>query len=96
MKCPDTIDDARVICHTGIDARHQHTGNTRHIVSGQLVGPVNGLAICQYSGDTAFYLFSCDATWCSIADTCHESLAEARHQAEFEYVGVSSTWTFKP
>lgn len=96
MECPDAIDDARVICYTRIDGRHRHTGNTRQIVAGQLVGPANGLAICQYPGDEAFYLFGCDATWCSVTDTWHESLEDAQHQAEFEYVGVSSTWLFKP
>ena len=96
MECPEAIDGARVICYTPIDARHRHTGNTRQIVAGKLVGPANGLAICQYPDDHGFYLFGCDATWCSITDTWHQSLEDAQHQAEFEYVGVSSTWVFKP
>lgn len=90
------IDDARVIRYTRIDARHQHTGNTRQLVADQLLGPASGLAICQYPGDKSFYLFSCDVQWRCLTDTWHESLDDAQHQAEFEYVGVSSTWISKP
>lgn len=96
MECPDTIDRAKVICYTRIDSRHKHTGNTRQIVAGELMGAASGLAICQYPDDAAFYLFGCDDSWCTITDTWHESLDDAQHQAEFEYVGVSSTWVFKP
>jgi hypothetical protein len=96
MECPNTIGNAKVICYTRIDSRHRYTGNTRQIVGGELVGPASGLAVCQYPGDTAFYLFGCDETWSNITDTWHESLDDAQHQAEFEYVGVSSTWVFKP
>jgi hypothetical protein len=95
MECPDAIDGARVICYTRIDGRHEHTGNTRHTVAGQCVGPASGLAICQYLGETSFYLFSCDAIWCSITDTSHQSLEEAQAQAEYEYVGTFDTWIFK-
>jgi hypothetical protein len=51
-----------------------------------------GLAICQYPGDTAYYLFGCDEAWRTITDTWHETLQRAREQAEFEYEGVTSTW----
>ena len=51
-----------------------------------------GLAICQYLGETAFYLFGCDEAWQTITDTWHETLEEAQDQAEFEYAGVTATW----
>jgi hypothetical protein len=37
-------------------------------------------------------LFGCDKEWHHITDTWHESLEEAKRQAEFEYEGVSATW----
>jgi hypothetical protein len=58
------------------------------------MGPMAGLAICQYAGEDAFYLFGCDPDWQSITDTWHQTLEEAQEQAEFEYERVSQTWTF--
>lgn len=80
------------MCYTPIDQRHRHTGNTKQIVGGVVLGPAAGLVICQYSDDTAFYLFGCDAQWKSQSDTWHEELEDAKAQAEFEYEGTSKTW----
>ena len=33
-----------------------------------------------------------DETWQPVTDTWHETLEDAKHQAEFEYEGVASTW----
>ena len=90
---PHTIGDADVVCYTPIDERHRFTGKTRQIVAGQLMGPMAALAICQYADDPGFYLFGCDTDWRSITDTYHETLKEATEQAEFEYAGVTQTWT---
>jgi hypothetical protein len=38
------------------------------------------------------YLYSCDENWVPFTDTWHESVEEAKRQAEFEYVGSSVTW----
>jgi len=51
-----------------------------------------GLAICQYEKEDAFYLFGCDAEWNSQTDTWHQTVEEAKEQAEFEYQGTSGTW----
>ena len=56
------------------------------------MGPVAGLAICRYPGDTGYYLFYCDSEWEPITDTWHQSLEDAEHQAEFEYQGAAQTW----
>ncbi len=89
---PDTVGGAKVICYTPIDTRHRHTGNTKQIVGGVLLGPAKGLAICQYDGESAFYLFGCDEEWNSLSDTWHETLEDAKEQAEFEYEGTKETW----
>lgn len=89
---PLRIEGAIVTCYSPIDVRHHHTGNCRQIVAGMLQGTAAGLAICQYEGDDSFYLFSCDENWHVVSDTCHDTLEEAKRQAEFEYDGVSSTW----
>jgi hypothetical protein len=91
-KCPQIVGGARVICYTPIDERHRHTGKTKQIVAGIVLGAVSGLAICQYEGEECFYLFGCDAHWNSLSDTWHESLEDAKSQAEFEYEGTLNTW----
>lgn len=90
--CPYIVGGARVICYTPIDARQRRTGNTTHLVGGEEIDPAHGLAICQYDGEEAFYLFACDAQWNSQTDTWHKSLQDAKEQAEFEYAGTFSTW----
>ena len=53
---------------------------------------VSHLAICRHDGEAAYYLFRCDELWQVIADTWHETLEAAMHQAEWEYTGVVDTW----
>jgi hypothetical protein len=89
---PRVVSGAKVICFTPIDERHHHTGNCKQIVAGIVQGPAAGLAVCQYPGENCFYLFGCNAAWGSVTDTWHETLEEAKEQAEFEYEGVSATW----
>lgn len=89
---PEVIGGAKVICFTPLDAQHRHTGNCKQIVNGILLGAAAGLAICQYEGESAYYLFGCDAEWNTLSDTWHETLENAKEQAEFEYEGVSLTW----
>ena len=91
-KPPATIGGATVLRYSPIDQRHRHNGSCKHFVAGRLVGPTAGLAICQYPNDSGFYLFGCDECWNSVTDTYHDTLADALHQADFEYEGVSITW----
>ena len=91
---PTNFGDERVICYSPLDERHTFTGGCRQIVAGQLLGQMAGLVICQSPESGGFYLFGCDDDWSVVTDTWHETLDDALHQAEFEYVGVSSTWTY--
>lgn len=91
-QCPSEISGAQVLLYTPIDGRHTHTGNTRQIVNGAVLGAASGLAICQYPGDQEVYLFGCDAHWASQSDTWHQCVADAKDQAEFEYAGTAATW----
>ena len=91
-KIPKEVGGASVVLYTPIDERHRHTGNCEQIVAGELMGAAAGLAICQYEGEDSFYLFGCDENWETVTDTWHQTLQEAKEQAEFEYEGVSATW----
>ncbi len=88
---PKEIDSFPVICYSPIDERHRFTRNTRQIVNGELMGAMSGLAICR-AAESEFYLFSCDSDWNTVTDTWHESVEDAKKQAEFEYEGVGKTW----
>jgi hypothetical protein len=89
---PKIIDRAKTICFSIIDAQVQPTGNCKQVVGGVLQGPASGLAICRYEGEKTFYLFGCDENWQCITDTLHDTLEDAKKQAEFEYTGVSNIW----
>ena len=58
------------------------------------MGAMAALAICQPPGAQEFYLFGCDADWNVVTDTWHQNLDQAKEQAEFEYEGISKTWSY--
>lgn len=89
---PNLLDGASVICYTPLDRRHTYTGICRQLRDGIVHGPAAGLAICQYPNESCYYLFGCDADWGVIIDTWHQTLQDAKDQAEFEYSGVARTW----
>lgn len=89
---PEVLGGARLLAFATIDGSVTPTGGTTHSVNGVVLGPAAGLAIVRYEGDGSFYLFYCDTAWQVVADTCHASLDLARHQAEFEYRGVTGRW----
>ena len=89
---PRDVGGARVVMYTPIDERHRHTGNCRQIVADVLMGAAAGLAICKSEEEGAYYLFGCDENWQTLTDTWHQSIDDAKKQAEFEYEGVTATW----
>lgn len=89
---PKIIDGANLILYSPNDERHRHTGNCKQIVAGELMEAANNLAICQYDSENCFYLFGCDENWNVVTDTWHETIEDAKKQAEFEYEGISNTW----
>jgi hypothetical protein len=89
---PEQLGGATVVRWSVIDDRQQPTGVCRHLINGELQGPAAALAICQYEGETAYYLFGCDSEWNTVTDTWHPTFEEALEQAESEYAGVSHTW----
>ena len=91
---PQQIGGATVIGYAAVDERVRPTGNCRHSWGAEPLGPAAGLAICQYPGEDAFYLFSCDSAWREYADTWHETLDDALRQAAFEYEGVGQNWVW--
>ena len=89
---PMEIGGAEVLCFAAFATWQRQTGLCHHIVPENVELLVAGLAICQYPDDPGYYLFRCDSDWQSITDTYHESIEEAKSQAEFEYVGIAAKW----
>ncbi len=85
---PEVIDGARVLKVAELAAARP-TGNTRHIVGGELRSDYAALVIAQYPGDDSYDLLYCDEDWNAVTDTFHLDLDSALHQAAFEYHGVS-------
>jgi hypothetical protein len=90
-RAPKMMGGVEVVLYSPIDERHRFTRNTKQIVRGKLMDSMAGLAICTNNPDS-FYLFECDENWNVVTDTWHASLEDAKHQAEFEYEGISKTW----
>ena len=91
---PDLIGNARVICYVVVNLSSP-TANTQHFVHGKLQDAAYGLAICQYKPEGGYYLFYCNNDWVEFADTWHETVDDAKDQAEYEYTGITDFWRYK-
>lgn len=89
---PNEIGQAKVLEYVVLSEHHEPTGNTRHEITGEQINQFYGLAICKYKEDPGYYLFYCDESWIERTDTYHDSLEEAKEQAEFELVGTITDW----
>src|SRR5262245_40060496 len=89
---PKQLDGANVLLWTTDVHATKPTVRTTHRVGDHVLGPAAALAICQYEGDSQYYLFYCDEEWSVRTDTCHQSMDDAKRQAEFEYEGISPLW----
>jgi hypothetical protein len=95
---PSKINGLRVLRYSPVDARHYFTGrNERRYAGGPLqdevlLGPVAGLAICEWRSGGEVLLMGCDADWRPQWKTGCAGIEAALSQAEFEYEGVSATW----
>ncbi|MEX2154342.1 MAG: hypothetical protein WD825_13465 [Gemmatimonadaceae bacterium] len=89
---PEDIGGFEVICWTILDDRHEASGRAAHSVRGGRMSPPSGLAICKDDRGGAFYLFQCDDDWEPMSDSWHQTLDDAKNQAELEFTGSSDTW----
>jgi hypothetical protein len=91
---PDIIGNARVICYAVVNLCLP-TFNTRHFAHGKLLDVAYGLAICEYKPGEGYYLFYCNDQWNEFADGWHETIDDAKDQAEYEYAGITNNWNYK-
>ncbi len=81
---PQLLDGARVLETASLEGAAA-TGRTRHVVGGEEIAKFSALAIAAYDAESGVYLFYCDEEWRVVTDTRHDSVEEARAQAEFEF-----------
>jgi hypothetical protein len=94
LDVPDVIGDASVTCYAVINLCTP-TGNTKHYADGKPLSAAYGLAICEYKPNSGYYLFYCNDAWETFADTWHETIDDAKDQAEYEYTGITNNWIDK-
>jgi len=70
---------------------HRRPGRTRHSTNGREFPPFVSLEIARDPGDSGFYLLHICGNGAT-ADTHHESIEAAMHQAEFEFGVQSNEW----
>jgi hypothetical protein len=92
MECPAKIGEDKVLAWAQTSGSARPTGNTVHRFNGEVLDPVPCLAICEIENQGGYLLFYCDEQWEQCADTWHQTLDDAKAQAEFEYDGISSHW----
>ena len=89
-------DGARLLYFSTIDSRHRRTENATHWVNGKLLGSATALVIYEVGSgrDHCYYLLGYNPAWDGLDWTLtrHNSLEEAKRQAEFEYEGIRHTW----
>ena len=93
---PAVLDAGKVVCFARITPGVRRTGATLHTRDGEALASVAGLVITQESSGSSYYLLYCDNQWRPLTDTWHESLGDAKEQAEFEYEGIGQRWQSLP
>lgn len=83
--------NAKIICYAITDDL-THTHNTSHYIGGVLHGKFKSLVVCQFPNDNGYYLLYFDDKGEEITDTWHETLEDAKDQAEYEYPGITNIW----
>ncbi len=79
---PTNIGESKVILYSHIDQRHTPTGACKHEIDDILLKNAKWAVITKYDNDSGYYLFFCYETD-HLSDTYHETLEEAKEQAEY-------------
>ena len=88
---PKTIGNFDVLLSAMIDDTCKHTNNCTHEINGKVLGKANWAAITKPEKTGECYLFMCYEDN-QLTDSAHESIEDAKEQAEWEYEGISNVW----
>lgn len=74
-----------------LSKHHLRLGRTKHSSNGKEFPPFNSLVICQSPDGAGYFLMHiCENG--QAADTWHENLEDAMHQAEWEFGVQAEEW----
>lgn len=88
MPPPATIDGAVVVCWASTTSIEK-TDACVFRRAGEVQTSFAGLAIAQYPGENACYLFLCDELWKTLNDLFHENIDDAKAMGERLYPGIA-------
>jgi len=75
-----------------LTSSHKATGQTKHSVGEEPVAEPAELRVVQYLDDPGYYLIHYDLLGSELADTYHDSVAEALRQAQWEFNIREEEW----
>lgn len=84
--------DYIIVARITLGAHHLPTGKTRHRYGTLEIPPPSTLAIANYPDAPGFYLLHFDKEGNELTDTYHESVEEAKAQAEWEFGIQPGEW----
>jgi len=82
---------ATVHCYSPIDERHSRTGEWERLW-GEALPTFVQLVVCELRDEPGIRLLGLTAQGHVQFDSAQASITDAKHYAEAEYRGVSSTW----
>ena len=91
MLIPNNIGSQEVLLTAVIDNTCKHTKNCNHKFDGKVLGKAKWAVITKPDSNGACYLFLC-YEHDELTDTFHQSIEEAKEQAEWEYENISNKW----
>ena len=91
MLIPKEIGSQEVVLTAIINDTCKHTKNCSHTFDGKVLGKAKWAVITKPDNVGSCYLFMCYSNG-ELTDTSHESVEDAREQAEWEYEGISNNW----
>ncbi|MBT8141914.1 MAG: hypothetical protein HKN88_10160 [Gammaproteobacteria bacterium] len=91
MQIPEKIGSLEIMLSAIIDESCIHTSNCTHEIDGKVMGKAKWAAITKTDLQGYCYLFMCYSDN-KLSDSAHESVEEAKEQAEWEYEGITKNW----
>jgi len=91
MLIPKKIGSQEVLFMAVIDETCEHTKKCSHTLDGKILGKAKWAAITKPDNNGSCYLFMGYAND-ELTDSSHETVKDAKEQAEWEYEGISNNW----
>jgi hypothetical protein len=88
---PSMLDGANIVRVASLRGL-EPSGRSAVLIDDKPIPAPDALAVCQYVGESDFYLFYCDRAWSVLGAGHFASLTAAISSAERAYPGLSARW----